>query len=54
MLPSYTSEQLRASLIIGSQETWRELGYSPQFNLEQTCQEIAQWYRKEPWVAEAA
>ena len=54
LLPPYTSEQLRASLGIGAQESWKELGYSPQFDMKQTCQEIAQWYRKEPWVTEAA
>lgn len=54
VLPSYTSEQLRASLRIADQESWKELGYYPQYDLQQTCKEIAQWYRKEPWVTEAA
>jgi nucleoside-diphosphate-sugar epimerase len=53
-LPPYTSEQLRAGLNIGEQESWKSLGYTPQFSLQQTCEEIAQWYRKEPWVTEAA
>jgi len=53
-LPPYTSEQIRAGLRLDAQESWRELGYSPQFGLQQTCEEIAQWYRKEPWATEAA
>lgn len=53
-LPRYTEEQLRASLSIGDQPTWGELGYAPQFDLKGTCEEIATWYRKEPWITESA
>jgi nucleoside-diphosphate-sugar epimerase len=52
-LPRYTADQLRASLRIDEKEGWSELGYSPQYGLQQTCDEIVQWYRKEPWVTEA-
>jgi dihydroflavonol-4-reductase len=53
-LPQYADEQLRASLRIGPQASWGLIRYSPAYNLEKTCEEIAFWYRKEPWVAEPA
>jgi nucleoside-diphosphate-sugar epimerase len=52
--PKYASEQLKASLRIDSQPSWRELGYAPEYDLPKTCEEIANWFRKEPWVAESA
>jgi len=52
--PRYASEQLKASLQIDLQPNWKELGYAPQYDLPKTCEEIANWYRKEPWVAESA
>ena len=52
--PKYASEQLKASLRIDAQPGWKELGYAPQYDLLKTCEEIANWYRKEPWVAESA
>ena len=51
-VPKYASEQLRASARIDSQPGWKELGYVPQYDLSKTCEEIANWYKKEPWVAE--
>ena len=53
-LPKYAAEQLRASLSIDDQPDWKELGYSPQFDLKATCEEIAAWYKKEPWITESA
>jgi dihydroflavonol-4-reductase len=51
-LPRYTSEQLKASLRIGPQSSWEPIGYSPEYDLEKTCEDIALWHGKEPWVAE--
>ena len=51
-LPAYTAEQLKAGVRIGPQESWAELGYSPQFDLKKSCQEIAKWFKKEPWATE--
>lgn len=48
-LPSYTQDQLKASLRFEDQPGWKELGYTPSFGLKETCDEIAQWYKKEPW-----
>ncbi len=53
-LPGYTSDQLRASVRIDEQAGWRELGYAPAYTLKSTCEEIASWYKKEPWVVENA
>jgi len=52
--PKYASKQLKASLRIDEQPSWKELGYVPEYDLTKTCEEIANWYRKEPWVAESA
>jgi nucleoside-diphosphate-sugar epimerase len=53
-LPKYASEQLRASVRIGEQPSWNELGYAPAYDLKGTSEEIANWYKKEPWVTESA
>jgi GlcNAc-P-P-Und epimerase len=53
-LPKYSADQLKASLRIEVQPSWKELGYSPLFDLKMTCDEIAAWYKKEPWVTENA
>ena len=50
-LPQYAFEQLRASLVVEPQPSWAEIEYVPAYNLKSTCEEIAGWYRKEPWVA---
>jgi dihydroflavonol-4-reductase len=52
--PKYTAEQLKAALRIDDQGNWSVLGYVPQYNLKSTGEEIAAWYRKEPWVTESA
>jgi len=48
--PRYARQQLKAGLHIEAQPNWKELGYEPQYNLNLTCQEIANWYRREPWA----
>ncbi len=53
-LPKYSAEQLKASVRIEEQPNWKELGYTPQYGLKSTCEEIASWYKKEPWVTESA
>jgi nucleoside-diphosphate-sugar epimerase len=52
-LPKYTSEQLRASIRIREQPSWNELRYAPTYDLKRTSEEIAKWYKKEPWVTES-
>ena len=53
-LPPYTTSQLKAALRINSQPRWTELGYKPEFDPQATCEEVAKWYRKEPWATETA
>ena len=53
-LPRYTTELLKASLRIDPQPNWGELCYVPQYTLRTTCEEIAAWYKKSPWVTENA
>lgn len=48
----YTSDQLKASVRIESQSDWGELGYAPEYDLKRTCDDIADWYKKEPWLGE--
>jgi len=52
-LPPYTVDQLKAALVIDSQPRWSELGYKPEFNMHSACEEVAKWYRKEPWATDA-
>lgn len=53
-VPKYAAEQLKASLRIEAQPNWNELGYAPQYDLKNTCEEIADWSKREPWVTESA
>lgn len=53
-LPPYGSQQLKAALHMADQDNWKELGYSPTFDAAATCDEIAKWYKKEPWATEPA
>jgi len=50
-LPNYTREQLRAQLSIRQQASWSEIGFAPAFGVAETSEEIANWYRKDPWAA---
>jgi nucleoside-diphosphate-sugar epimerase len=49
--PRYATEEITASLFLEEQQNWKQLGYEPQFSLKSTCEEIANWYRKDPWSA---
>ncbi len=51
--PSYTTEQLRASVRIDEQANWKDFGYSPAYDLKGACEEIAGWQRREPWITES-
>jgi nucleoside-diphosphate-sugar epimerase len=53
-LPKYTAKQLEASMRLAPQTSWKTIEYSPEYDLEKTCEEIAVWYKKEPWVTEQA
>ena len=51
-LPKYTAEQIGSSTRIEVQSSWKDLGYAPEYDLGKTCEEVAKWYKKEPWVVE--
>lgn len=53
-LPKYTEEQVKASVSIDDQPDWKALGYAPKYGLKSTGDEIAAWFKKEPWAAEVA
>lgn len=53
-LPKYTSDELKACTVVSGEAGWAELGYAPKFGLAEAAEEIAAWYRKEPWAAEDA
>jgi len=52
LIPAYATEQVKASLRLEDQESWKELGYKPEYDLTELGQEIGEWYRKQPWVTE--
>jgi nucleoside-diphosphate-sugar epimerase len=49
-LPKYTVQQLKAALRLEGEPNWKEIGFAPQYTLASACEEIATWYRKEPWA----
>ena len=53
-VPPYVSEQLKASLRISGDAELSELGYKPEWDLKKTAEDVASWYKKEPWVTEPA
>ena len=53
-LSKYTTEQLKAALLLEDQTSWKDLGYAPAYTLQSTCEEIGKWYLKSPWITESA
>lgn len=51
-LPRYAEQQFKASTRIEDQADWKALGYEPKYGLRGTCEEIAAWFRKDPWIVE--
>jgi len=49
LLPTYTTEQIRAGLVLKQQETWNKISYMPAYTIEKTADEVSEWNRKEPW-----
>ncbi len=52
-VPEYTLDQLKAGLSVEAQSGWKELGYSPELSVRSASEEVANWYKKEPWSTEA-
>jgi nucleoside-diphosphate-sugar epimerase len=51
-LPPYAANQLRSGMFLEKQDSWDSITYSPDYDLGKTCQEIAEWHGKEPWLTE--
>jgi dihydroflavonol-4-reductase len=51
-LPDYTVSQLKASLHLEEQDSWKTIGYVPSYGLERVGAEVALWCKKEPWSIE--
>jgi dihydroflavonol-4-reductase len=52
-LPPYAAGQVRAGMVLEKQESWNAISYSPEFDLQRTSREIAEWHGKEPWLTES-
>jgi dihydroflavonol-4-reductase len=52
LIPSYTASQVKAGLVLQPQDSWGPIGYSPEYDLRKTTQEIIEWHGKEPWLTE--
>jgi dihydroflavonol-4-reductase len=52
-LPPYATSQVKAGLILESQESWKPITYAPEYDLQRTTKEIAEWHGKEPWLTES-
>jgi len=51
-IPPYAASQLKAGVLLEKQESWGRISYSPEYDLQRTCAEIAEWHGKEPWLTE--
>jgi len=52
-LPPYTASQVRAGIFLEKQDSWGAISYSPEYDLQRTSAEIAEWHGKEPWLTES-
>jgi nucleoside-diphosphate-sugar epimerase len=52
LISQYAAEEIRAGLTLEEQESSKEIGYSPSFDLEKVVAEVSAWYQKEPWVTQ--
>jgi nucleoside-diphosphate-sugar epimerase len=52
-LPPYAANQVRAGLLLEKQESWGAISYAPDYDIQRTSREIAEWHGKEPWLTES-
>lgn len=50
LIPRYSADRIRAGRTIKEQEFWKKVSYAPGYTVENTVEEVSEWYRKEPWV----
>lgn len=48
----YVIELFKASPVLSEQKSWKQLNYTPAYDLGKTAMEIAIWSRKEPWITQ--
>jgi len=51
-LPPYAASQVKAGTLLERQDSWDVISYAPEYDLQRTCKEIAEWHGKEPWLTE--
>ncbi|HUH99855.1 MAG TPA: NAD-dependent epimerase/dehydratase family protein [Nitrososphaerales archaeon] len=52
-LPPYSASQIKAATLLEDQGSWTGISYSPEYDLQRTSSEIAEWHVKEPWLTES-
>ena len=52
-LPPYAASQVRAGTFLEKQESWSAISFSPEYDLQRTSRDIAEWHGKEPWLTES-
>ena len=52
-LPPYTASQVRAGMVLERQGSWEAISYSPDYDIQRTSLDIAEWHGKEPWLTES-
>jgi nucleoside-diphosphate-sugar epimerase len=51
-LPPYAASQIKAGMLLEKQDSWSAISYAPEYDLNRTSKEIAEWHGKEPWLTE--
>jgi dihydroflavonol-4-reductase len=52
-LPPYTASQLKAGMLLEKQDSWSAIAYTPDYDLQRTSRDIAEWHGKEPWLTQS-
>ena len=52
LLPDYAVEQVKASLTFDGDGHIADIGYSPSYDLRMLGEDVEEWYKREPWIAE--
>jgi dihydroflavonol-4-reductase len=52
-VPPYTASQVKAGMLLERQDSWSAISYAPEYDLQRTSKDIAEWHVKEPWLTES-
>lgn len=50
LVPSYVADQIAARRVLDGQSAWANIAYAPAYDVKKTADEVAEWYRREPWA----